>query len=141
MKDDKHTAILKNAGIRPTPTRILIYKAIIGLEDTFSLGDLENILSDTDKSTIFRTLTLFNEHHLIHSTEDGSNSLKYCICRNQGECNEKEYHCHFYCEECKKTYCLENGVIPALSLPAGFIAHRINYIVKGVCAACINRKR
>ena len=72
--------ILTQAGIRPTSTRILVYEAIAEEKNTFSLGDLEERLPSIDKSGLFRTLTLFHDHRLIHSVDDGSGSLKYCFC-------------------------------------------------------------
>ena len=95
-------------------------------------GQLDSI----DKSVIFRTLVLFHEHHLIHSVDDGSGSHKYCICHNHGHCHEEEAHCHFYCEICQNTYCLNEDLIPHIELPEGFTARKVNYIVKGICAKC-----
>lgn len=127
---------LSNAGIRPTSTRILIYQYITQQSDTFSLRDIEDSLLSIDKSTIFRTLILFEEHHLIHSIEDGSGAMKYCQCRSEGDCQEEEFHCHFYCEKCKKTYCLDDSAITNITLPDGFVMNQVNYIVKGICDKC-----
>lgn len=132
--------ILTQAGIRPTSTRILVYEAIAEEKNTFSLGDLEERLPSIDKSGLFRTLTLFHDHRLIHSVDDGSGSLKYCFCHNHGNCRKEEEHCHFYCEECRKTYCLDQDLIPHVDLPEGFIPRKINYIVKGICANCAKQK-
>ena len=131
-----YSSILEETGIRPTSTRLLIYEAIAGTKDTFSLGSLEAQLQSIDKSVIFRTLTLFHEHRLIHSVDDGSGSLKYCLCHNHGHCTNEEEHCHFYCECCGKTYCLDQDLIPHVDIPEGFIARKVNYIVKGTCAEC-----
>lgn len=141
MKTEDYATILETAGIRPTSTRLLIYEAIASQTDTFSLGTLEKQLDSIDKSVIFRTLVLFHEHHLIHSVDDGSGSHKYCICHNHGQCNEDEEHCHFYCEVCHNTYCLNQDLIPHINLPEGFVARKVNYIVKGVCARCVARHR
>ena len=77
MKKQVCSTILEEAGIRLTSSRLLIYEAISEEEDTFSLGSLEDKLQSIDKSVIFRTLTLFREHRLIHSIDDGSGSVKY----------------------------------------------------------------
>lgn len=127
---------LDKTGIRPTATRILIYQYITQQSDTFSLRDIEESLISIDKSTIFRTLILFEENHLIHSIEDGSGAMKYCQCRNHGDCEDDEFHCHFYCEKCKKTYCLDDSVVTNISLPRGFVMKQANYIVKGICDKC-----
>ena len=136
MNTEHVVMILEAVGIRPTATRVLIYKSISNLTDPFSLADIENRLISVDKSTIFRTLIIFQEHHLIHSVDDGSGSSKYCLCRNQGECQETEEHCHFYCVKCRKTYCLDDNNTPNITLPNGFEMQQINYLVKGICSAC-----
>lgn len=136
MKTEEYASILTEAGIRPTSTRLLIYGAISRMSDTFSLTSLEDELQSIDKSVIFRTLILFHEHHLIHSVDDGSGLHKYCICHNHGHCDAKEAHCHFYCERCGNTYCLNRDAIPPICLPEGFTARGVNYIVKGICAEC-----
>jgi len=128
--------ILEKAGIKPTAVRILVYKTIMDTEESFSLADIEARLLSVDRSSIFRALTLFSSHKLLHTFEDGSGSLKYCVCHNHGECTPDEWHCHFYCEKCKKTYCLEDDAIPLVALPKGFTARELNYIIKGVCANC-----
>lgn len=128
--------IMGNAGIRPTSMRILVYEAVSGFENTFSLSDVEEALPDADKSSIFRAITVFSEHHLIHEVDDGTGSMKYCFCRNFGECTREEEHCHFYCVKCHKTYCLQDDAIPDINLPEGFVADEVSYVVKGVCPDC-----
>ena len=77
---------LNDYGIRPTAVRIMVFRAMYELHDTFSLTDLENTLDSVDKSTLFRTLSLFAQHHLVHKIEGGSGSTKYCLCRNDHVC-------------------------------------------------------
>ncbi|HIW97850.1 MAG TPA: transcriptional repressor [Candidatus Tidjanibacter gallistercoris] len=132
--------ILTLHGIRPTAVRILVCKAMAGFHDTFSMNDLEEVLDSVDKSTLFRTLTLFAEHHLVHVIEDGSGSTKYCMCRNDHACSVEELHCHFYCEACHKTFCLDHTHIPAVRYPAGFEVRQVDYLLKGRCAACRNKR-
>ena len=140
MKTEDYSPILEGAGIRPTSTRLLIYEAISHMSDTFSLTSLEDELQSVDKSVIFRTLTLFHERRLIHSVDDGSGLHKFCLCHNHGHCSQEEAHCHFYCESCQKTYCLNEDSIPPIDIPEGFIAHTVNYIVKGICAECAKKR-
>lgn len=133
---DTIEATLTHHGVRPTAVRILIYKALMQFHDTFSMSDVEIATDTIDKSTIFRTLTLFADHHLLHEIEDGSGSKKYCLCHNDHECSVEELHCHFYCETCKKTFCLDRANIPPVSTPKGFMARHAEYIIKGTCPAC-----
>lgn len=66
MLNDTIEQTLHMHGVRPTAVRILIYKAARQRVNTFTLQDLEDDLLTVDRSTIFRTLTLFAEHHLLH---------------------------------------------------------------------------
>ena len=128
--------ILSKHSIKPTANRLLVFEAMKKMGHTFSLYDMEGELLSMDKSTIFRTLVLFLEKHIIHSVEDGSGSLKYCVCHNDGDCAPKEYHCHFYCIECRQTFCLEDIHTPAVSIPEGYSVREINYLLKGICTKC-----
>lgn len=132
--------ILSRHGIRPTAVRILVLKAMTRFHDTFSMTDLESELDSVDKSSVFRTLTLFAEHHLVHEIEDGSGSTKYCVCHNDHVCGIDELHCHFYCQACHKTFCLDHTHIPPVRYPAGFEVRQVDYLLKGRCAACRNKR-
>lgn len=128
--------VLMQHGVRPTAVRLMVYRAIAGMRDTFSMGDVETALDTVDKSTVFRTLSLFAAHHLLHETEDGSGSKKYCLCHNDHVCSIEELHCHFYCENCHKTFCIGEESIPVVNAPAGFAVSGIHYLMKGLCADC-----
>ncbi len=133
--------LLAASDIRPTQVRILLYETIANWHNTFSLSDLENRLLQLDKSSIFRTLTLFHEHHLIHHIDDGSGSMKYCICHNHGHCTPEESHIHFHCEMCGRTFCIENQHVPSISIPEGFIINKINCVIDGICTDCASKQK
>ncbi len=133
-----HVKLLQEHGVRPTAVRLLVCRAMEGFSDTFSMADLEDVLETVDKSTIFRTLTLFSQQHVVHEIEDGSGSTKYCLCRH-GECSPDEMHCHFYCEACHKTFCLDHTHIPPVRYPKGFQLRQIDYLLKGLCPDCARK--
>ena len=58
--------ILRSAGVRPTAMRLLILREIVSIDRTFNLSEMEERLDTVDKSTLFRTLTLFQQHHILH---------------------------------------------------------------------------
>ncbi len=63
---------LDNAGVRVTAVRLLIWRTIRHqFHDAFSLADLEQMLPTVDRSTLFRSLTVFTEAHLLHEIDDG----------------------------------------------------------------------
>ena len=69
--------VLDNAGIRLTANRLLIWRQVRhGFTDAFSLADVEEMLPTVDRSTLFRTLTLLADSHLLHDIDDGSGAQK-----------------------------------------------------------------
>ncbi len=132
---------LHNAGVRITAVRLLIWKQLRhGFEGVFSLSDLEEAMPTIDRSTLFRTLTLLSDAHLLHSVDDGSGSQKYCLCHHDDTRNCRG-HVHITCKTCHKTYCLTNITIPQIPIPEGFEIEESEYIVKGICPSCLRKKR
>ena len=130
---------LEKKGVRVTSIRILVLDALMNASGTMSLGDLETVLETVDKSSIFRTLELFEKHHVVHSIDDGTGSVKYEVCEGEDECTLADMHTHFYCEICHRTVCLKDISAPVVSLPQGFQIHSVNYIIKGICPSCRSR--
>ena len=136
MSNQKIEELLKECKLRPTSNIILIYKTLLEVSHPVSLAELEDKLYPVDRSSIFRTLTIFAELSLVHSIEDGSGSTKYELCRRPGQCSPEEQHLHFYCEKCNRVFCDESQKVPHITLPQGFTALSMNFTVRGVCAEC-----
>lgn len=127
-------AQLLHYGVKPTSVRLLVWKRIRSESEAFSLKDVSDWLPTIDRSSIFRALRLFAEHHILHETDDGTGQMKYCLCRCQD--GHHHGHVHFTCTQCGRTYCLEDLPIPEVPLPDGFSIHEMEYVIKGVCATC-----
>ncbi len=134
--NDSIVKILEERGIKPTATRMLILDEMLKFDRAFSLGDLENKLLSIDKSTISRTIHLFNDNLLIHKFDDGSGSVKYSVCQENCDCNADDSHVHFYCNYCKKAFCLENVLVPKIELPDNMEIEGVNFVIKGYCGKC-----
>lgn len=134
MTDDieKH---LEAHGIKPTAVRNLVWEEAMAQSETFSLNDMEQRMPHMERSSIFRALKLFSEHHLLHTIDDGTGVQKYCVCRCED--NHHINHIHFNCRVCGKTYCLEDYAIPVVTMPEGFKMEEAEYVVKGVCPSCM----
>lgn len=132
MHDYDNTLI--EHGVKPTAVRILVWQQVARQTETFTLNDMERLMPNMDRSSIFRALRLFVDHHLLHEIDDGSGHQKYCLCR----CHDGKHinHIHFSCTICGKTYCLEDQIIPVVSIPEGFEMHETEYIIKGICPDC-----
>lgn len=140
IEEKKYLELLAKRKIQPTAIRILVLQAMMQANQSVSLLDLENILDTVDKSSIFRTLTLFLSHHLIHSIDDGTGSFKYAVCSNNCSCGVNDQHTHFHCERCNRTFCFTNIPTPIVKLPQGFTLNSINYVLKGICPDCAEKE-
>ena len=136
MDETACVALLEEHGIKPTANRIVVAKALASSMQPQSLAELERRILTIDKSNIFRALTLFREHHLVHAIEGSSEGTKYELCHSHSQDHDDDLHPHFYCEKCQRTYCLEGTEIPEISLPPEFEAHNINIMIKGICPHC-----
>ena len=136
MNSEETILRLQHKGIKPTANRILVYRTLCQKASPLSLTNLEAMMPTMDKSSIFRVLTLFLEHEVVHSFEDGRGLLNYELCEHHGPCKHDENHIHFYCEICQRSFCLEDAQMPDVQLPEGFEAHAMSFVIKGVCAEC-----
>ncbi len=132
--------LLEHHGVKPTSNRILVAKALEAAQRPLSLMELEARIKTIDKSGIFRALTLFREHHMVHVIEDGGDGVRYELCRSHDDEHDDDMHVHFFCEACRQTYCLDNIKIPPVELPGGFVMNSVNYMVKGICPNCRERR-
>ena len=134
--NDSIIKLLEDRNIKPTSSRILVLKAMFDFDRAFNLSDLELRLDTVDKSTISRIIHLFHEHQLIHSFDDGSGSVKYSVCNSDCNCDINDLHAHFYCNYCKKAFCLENISIPNFELSPIMQVESVNLVIKGYCGKC-----
>lgn len=127
-------------GVKPTAVRNLVWREASNRHEPFTLLDMEVWMPHMDRSSIFRALRLFTEHHLLHEIDDGTGQQKYCVCR----CGDDDHHLnhiHFTCRHCGRTFCLEDHLIPIAPLPEGFEMEEVEYVVKGLCPKCKGRAR
>ena len=134
--------MLQEHGVKPTANRIVVVKALADAERPLSLSELEYKIMSIDKSGVFRALTLFREHHLVHVIEDGGDGVRYELCHSHdGHEHDDDQHVHFYCERCHRTFCINEMPIPPILLPEGYWLHSINYMAKGLCPQCAAERR
>ena len=137
MSSEDCEALLVAHDIKPTANRIVVAKTLATAERPMSLSELEYKILSIDKSGVFRALTLFREHHLVHVIEDGGDGVRYELCRSHdSHAEDDDQHVHFYCERCHRTFCLHDTPIPAVQLPHGYHLASINYMAKGLCPEC-----
>ena len=136
MNDKDIENLLKAHEIRLTANRILIARTLARLDYPISIKELESKIQTIDKSSIFRTLLLFKDHHLVHQIEDGNDVVRYELCFSHDEKEDDDMHVHVYCEHCQHTFCLGEIPAPQVELPSGYKQLSINYMIKGLCPKC-----
>ena len=104
-----------------------------------TLAELEMKILSIEKSGIFRALTLFKEHHLVHTIDDGSGSLRYELCYSHSDDEDDDLHVHFFCEHCHRTFCLDGVAVPQVSVPEGYVVISACHVVKGICPECYSK--
>ncbi len=136
MKEIENKLLLKK--IRPTSMRLLVLQHLMERVSAISLTELEGLFDKADRTTLFRTLKIFESNKLIHKIDDGTNITKYALCLEGCECKPEDLHIHFRCIECQETFCITQAETPTVLLPNAFVLHEIHVVVKGICGNCSN---
>lgn len=135
MDNDKIALLLTHRDIKPTPNRILVYRTLEREDRPLALSDVVDILGSMDKSSVFRVLVTFLEKDIVHEIDDGSGRIKYELCRGEHH-SLSDMHAHFLCQECGEIFCL-GGINPSIiEIPENFVAHTVNFVLKGLCPKC-----
>ena len=140
---NKAEKIFKNKGIRPTEMRLAIYKYLRRKFYAVTLKEIERAFikkSDdnktADRTTIYRTLKLFQDKGIAHQIDDGTAIAKYAVSNEEG----LDLHLHFHCTYCGNTFCLSNKVSRD-SLPDKYGINDVNLVLKGICTKCLKREK
>lgn len=139
MTEQQTVELLEQHGIRPTANRIIVAKALAAAGRSMTLSELEYSILSIDKSGIFRALTLFREHRLVHVIEGGGEGVHYELCHSHHHDEDDDQHVHFYCERCQRTFCIDQVPMPSVVLPEGYVSWSSNYLIKGLCPDCKDR--
>lgn len=126
--------LLQRKGLKKTKLRHALIRYFIKTQHAQSYADIKLALTEaTDKSTLYRNLTAFEQAGLIHSINDHSGVTKYAFGEAPIQGNE---HAHFVCEYCETVYCMDGLAPLRLDVPKGFKAKKVQTIIRGTCADC-----
>jgi Fur family transcriptional regulator, ferric uptake regulator len=97
------------------------------------LSYAQRVVSDMSIATVYRNLKAMVEDGWLVAVELPGDPPRY-------ELSGKKHHHHFLCNDCQKVYEVE-GCVPTTKhkLPRGFRALSHDFILHGICAACIPR--
>ncbi len=130
--------VLTSKNLKKTTVRIQVLQALTNSNIALSQHQLEEkFANQIDRTTLYRTLKLYEEKGIIHRIYNSFGEAKYAACLDH--CQEhahSDHHLHFNCLKCKGTFCINQVEIPAFKLPEGMLAIHYNFSVEGVCEKC-----
>lgn len=134
----KAQKLLSEYGLRKTGCRLDVLELFLANGHALAHSDIERMFGDRyDRVTIYRTLHSFEEKGLLHSINDVSGAVKYALCHEA--CSQHQHqdnHIHFNCTTCGQTFCLNEVLIPHLTLPAGYQVSSLQFSAQGICRTC-----
>lgn len=123
--------------IKSTAMRLLVLEYLLERESAVSLTDIYKDFEKSDRTTIYRTLKVFEDNGMVHNIDDGTGVPKYALCSDACDVGKHDdAHIHFHCDQCGQTYCLPRFRIPHFELPENFSKNEVNLMVKGICPDC-----
>ena len=131
MSESRSEELLKSFNIRLNSNRIKILNTILEMEHTTSALELIRKLPDIDKTTIYRTLDIFEKKGLLLKDLDREGISQYCI-----NVDHNYQHLHFYCKICHKTLCKDVDNFPQFNIVDESV-DSIEIKITGVCKNCL----
>ncbi len=132
-----YEALLEMHHLKKTAPRLKVLSMLSNKDVATSQPDLESVMDDIDRVTLYRILNTFEEKGIIHKVFDLNGTANYAMCSsNCGENHHHDEHLHFNCTVCKNVYCLDDLELPALKLPNGFKSEGFTLYANGLCPKC-----
>ena len=130
--------ILKKNQLSVTSSRKKILELFLESNGALAHADIEQKTgSSFDRVTVYRTLQTFVESGIVHHIPTTDNSIKYALCKHDCQAgHHHDNHVHFICDECSKTICLDDVIVPTVKLPKGFTPSHAEMVVSGICDDC-----
>jgi Fur family peroxide stress response transcriptional regulator len=127
----------KKQGLRITPQRVAIYKALIESADhpsaEYVFNRVRKSFPDIAVDTVYRTLSTFSEIQVINVVEGYGEVKRYDP--------DTEPHHHFRCTRCNKIVDIHGDAFTKLKVPPGikkkYNVSNIKVVLEGACDGCL----
>ncbi len=133
---DKIDHLLKSAKLRRTGPRVAILSVMLRSKGPLTRVQIaENLtLKVPDKVTIYRALQCFVKAGFIHKAYLEARKWHFELA---DRCTGRRCHPHFVCKSCGRTRCLPEVSSPTVKITRkGFVVHRQQIRLEGLCPAC-----
>lgn len=136
VSDDNLATALRERGMRVTPQRVLIHRALLDLDRHVTaeqvLEAVSESLPNASLPTVYAALELFEELGIVRRLAAGSGAALWDP-RTEG-------HHHFVCSSCGRVADVDAplDVVPALRAARrrGFQPEGVELVLTGVCGSC-----
>jgi Fur family ferric uptake transcriptional regulator len=125
--------LLRAAGVKVTPGRLRVLDALCAASRPLSHADLEALLPDADRVTLYRVLDSLVACGLALKAVDPRGVFRFSASARH---RRHDGHVHFRCTGCGGVFCLKAAPPPPPKLPRGFRLDHVEYDVRGTCAQC-----
>jgi len=130
---------LSSSGLKKTEIRIQLLSFLLDRKNAISQPELEKMFkSISDRVTIYRALSAFEEKGIVHKIMDSHGTARYAVC-NESKCNDHQHsdeHIHFHCTSCDEITCLDELIVPEFKIPKTYSIQKINLNIEGICVSC-----
>ncbi len=136
---DKIDHLLKSAKLRRTGPRVAILSVMLRSKGPLTQEQIAAnfTLRTPDKVTIYRTLECFVKAGFVHKAYLEARKWHFELA---DRCGKQRCHPHFVCAGCGQTTCLPEALNPAVKVQLkGFVVHRQQIKLEGLCPACRTR--
>jgi Fe2+ or Zn2+ uptake regulation protein len=134
--DTQARGMLKATRLYCTAGRVAILKVLLKAGKPLSHDQIARRSGEEhfDKVTLYRTLESLLKVGLVHKAFVDQRARHFELAHN---CTEHQCHPHFTCTSCGQTHCLMDISLPMAQSPhKGFIIHRQQVRLEGLCPAC-----
>jgi Fe2+ or Zn2+ uptake regulation protein len=128
QSDQVLTDALRARGQRVTLPRLMVHRFVASAPQHVTAEDIHRELPTLSFGTIYSTLELLEDLHLVRRVSTLSGTAVYD--------SRTDAHDHAVCRVCGRMFDVEHRDVPALALPRGFKAERSQVEIVGVCADC-----
>lgn len=139
---DAARKILKEHGLHITTARLLILEIFLQTPSILDFNELMYLCKSVNRITLYRTLHLLYQHHLLLKVPSTSGITKYLYRgfaepkRRRNTLPTPERKIHLICQVCGKIMSTTDVNLPPISLPKNFEASFVDLIVNGKCKEC-----
>jgi Fur family ferric uptake transcriptional regulator len=133
-----HAGLLQAKGLRPTRPRLDLLEELAREPNDVTAQELWRRLRErrgakVGLATVYRTLALLREHHIVDTLSHHGGELCYRLCSDS-------HHHHLVCRTCHRVVefgeCDIDDWVERISAKHGFAKTRHQLEIDGVCAQC-----